>query len=297
MSVPKRPSRFRLDPAIRPEEYDLHLEPDLTNGTFRGEVRIELGLTAPRSAITLHAADMEVTRATVASKAEVQELRVKRQPADETVTLVARRPIDGRAVVSLEFTGRLGAHLRGLYAATADGQRYAFTQLEAADARRMLPCFDEPTFKARFRISVTTAEERRDLATAPSTASRSMATAVAPCISRRRRSCPPISSLSPSARSSASVRRLRFDGDPRVACARQGAPQRASRLEAAVQALSRLEDYFGIPYPYGKLDLVAVPDFEAGAMENAGAVFFRETLLLLDPADRVARRAASAPPR
>jgi len=55
-------------------------------------------------------------------------------------------------------------------------------------------------------------------------------------------------------------------------------------LEAAVEALRRLEEYFAIPYPYGKLDLVAVPDFEAGAMENAGAVFFRETLLLLDPA-------------
>src|SRR5947208_900293 len=55
-------------------------------------------------------------------------------------------------------------------------------------------------------------------------------------------------------------------------------------LEAAAEALRRLEDYFDIPYPYGKLDLVAVPDFEAGAMENAGAVFFRETLLLLDPA-------------
>ncbi len=91
-----------------------------------------------------------------ASKGEVQELRVKWQRADEAVTLVARRPLDGRAVVALEFTGRLGAHLRGFYGATADGRRYAFTQLEAADARRCFPCFDEPSFKARFRVSVTT---------------------------------------------------------------------------------------------------------------------------------------------
>ena len=139
MSAPKRPSRFRLDPAIRPEEYDLHLEPDLTNGTFRGEVRIELGLTAPRSAITLHAADLEVTRATVASKGEVQELRVKRQPADETVTLVARRPIDGRAIVSLEFTGKLGDHLRGLYAATADGQQLRVHAARGGRCPSLLP--------------------------------------------------------------------------------------------------------------------------------------------------------------
>jgi puromycin-sensitive aminopeptidase len=284
MSAPKRPSRFRLDPAIRPEEYDLHLEPDLTNGTFRGKVRIELGLTAPRSAITVHAADLEVTRATVASKGEVQELRVKRQRADEAVTLVARRPLHDRAVVSLEFTGRLGAHLRGFYAATADGRRYAFTQLEAADARRMFPCFDEPSFKARFRIAVTTTEDNAVISNGavdsdekhgdgrrtvhfvktPKLSTYLLALAVGP--------------LEPS-----SVRRL---GPTEIRVWHVPGKGRLSEfgLEAAVQALSRLEDYFDIPYPYGKLDLVAVPDFEAGAMENAGAVFFRETLLLLDPA-------------
>ncbi len=279
-----RPSRFRLDPAIRPEEYDLHLEPDLEAGTFRGEVRIELALHATRSAITLHAADLRITRATIASEGTVSELRVKRQPADETVTLVSRRELRGQAVLSLSFSGKLGVHLRGLYGATAEGRRYAFTQLEAADARRVLPCFDEPCFKARFRISVTTGEGnivvsngaieseeplgngRRTVrfAKTPKLSTYLLAIAVGPLEASR-------------------VHRL---GATEIRVWHVPGKGRLSEfgLEAAAQALSRLEAYFGIPYPYGKLDLVAVPDFEAGAMENAGAVFFRETLLLLDPA-------------
>jgi puromycin-sensitive aminopeptidase len=285
MPSPKRPSRFRLDPAVRPEEYDLHLEPDLRNGTFRGEVRIELTLTAPRSAITLHAADLEIVRATVASNGEAQALRVRRQPADETVTLVSPRKLDRRADIELTFRGRLGTHLRGLYAAaTSDGGLYAFTQLEAADARRMLPCFDEPSFKARFRISVTTVEDNAVISNGtvegeekhgdgrrtvrfvktPKLSTYLLALAVGP--------------LEPSP-----VRRL---GSTDIRVWHVPGKGRLSEFgsEAAAQALARLEDYFDIPYPYGKLDLVAVPDFEAGAMENAGAVFFRETLLLLDPA-------------
>jgi puromycin-sensitive aminopeptidase len=291
MPASKRPSRFRLDPAVRPEEYDLHLEPDLTSGTFHGKVRIELTLTAPRSAITLHAADLDVTRATVDSNGQVEALRIKRHRADETVTLVLRRKLDGRVVIALTFNGKLGTHLRGLYAATSDGRRYAFSQLEAADARRMLPCFDEPSFKARFRISVTTAgdnavisngavdgeEEHGDgrrsvhFAKTPKLSTYLLALAVGPL------EASPVRRLG-----STDIRAWHVPGKGRLT---------EFGLEAAAQALSRLEDYFDIPYPYGKLDLVAVPDFEAGAMENAGAVFFRETLLLLDPA------AASLPER
>ena len=107
------------------------------------------------------------------------------------------------------------------------------------------------------------------------------------CTSRPRHRSRPTWWPSPSARSKRprAVRVVPDDRDPRVARARKGRTSRDFALEAAARAcLERLEAYFDLPYPYEKLDLVAVPDFEFGAMENAGAVFFRETLLLVDPA-------------
>src|SRR5438128_309338 len=184
MPTARRPSRFRLPADVRPTRYDLHLEPDLEGGGFRGEVRIALRLARPRAEIVLHATEITIERAAALGGGREMPARVRLSRADETAALRFARPLAaGEATLALRFSGRLNQHLRGLYAASADGRLYAFSQ-----------------------------------------------------------------------------------------------------CEAAAEALGRLQDYFDIPYPYGKLDLVAVPDFEAGAMENAGAVFFRETLLLLDPA-------------
>src|SRR2546423_7783693 len=153
-----RPSRFRLDPAVRPTRYELDLEPDLEAGTFRGTVRIALEISRRRPAITLHAADLEVSGATIARDGSGERVRIKRRVADEAVTIVPRAKLAGPVSLELSFSGKLGAHLRGFYGATANGRRYAFTQLEAAAARRMFSCFDEPSFKARFRVSVIVAD-------------------------------------------------------------------------------------------------------------------------------------------
>ncbi len=284
MPKPKTPSRFRLDPAVRPTDYGLHLEPDLAAGTFRGRVAIDVQIERPRDAITLHAAELAVERAALSLDGTSRPVRVTRRPADETITLALPKKISGRATLDLSFRGDLGKHLRGFYAAAADGRRYAFTQLEAADARRMLPCFDEPSFKARYRIAVTardgeavisnSAIEREEpaengrrvvrFAPTPKLSTYLLALAVGP-----------LDASAPRKLGSTEIRTWHVPGKGHLT---------AFGLEAAAEALARLEAYFGIPYPYGKLDLVAVPDFEAGAMENAGAVFFRETLLLLDPA-------------
>ena len=281
---PKRPSRFRLPLDVRPREYDLHLAPDLAGGSFRGEVRIDVEVAKPRSTIALHSALLEIGEASIETSAGKQAARVKRIAADEVVTLTVRRRVSGSARLRLTFAGRLGEHLRGFYAATADGRRYAFTQLEAADARRVFPCFDEPSFKARYRVSVTVNPgdtvvsnspiEREEhgpdgrrlvrFAVTPPLSTYLLAIAVGPL--------------------EASPARLLGSTPIRVWHVPGKAHLTELGLEAAVESLRRLEEYFGIPYPYGKLDLVAVPDFEAGAMETAGAVFFRETLLLLDPA-------------
>ncbi|MFN8544283.1 MAG: M1 family metallopeptidase [Candidatus Binatia bacterium] len=284
MATPTGPSRLRLSPHVRPSEYDLFLEPDLERGRFRGVVRIRVTLARSVDAITLHAADLVVERATVEVGGVALRARTSLQPHDETVTLrPPRRIAAGDATLELRFRGRLNRHLRGFYAASAGGKAYAFTQCEAADCRRVMPCFDEPAFKAAFRIAVHARAgdtvlsngpvEREEpvpggrivrFSPTPPLSTYLLAIAVGPLESS------PVRRLGPT-----EIRVWHVPGKGHLA---------AFGLEAAAESLRRLEDYFAIAYPYGKLDLVAVPDFEAGAMENAGAVFFRETLLLVDEA-------------
>ena len=284
MAKKKRPSTFRLDPAVRPSHYALDLDIDLDAGTFRGDVTIDLEIAKPRGEITLHAVDLAIESAALAADGESRPLRVRPRPQDEAVTLRLAKRARGRAGMSIRFSGKLGTHLRGLYAASADGRPYAFTQLEAADCRRLMPCFDEPSFKARYTIAVVVRDgdsavsnspiEREEplgegrrrvhFATTPLLSTYLLALGVGPLEASAERRC-----------GDTPIRVWHVPGKGHLA---------DFGSEAAAEALARLEDYFGIPYPYGKLDLVAVPDFEAGAMENAGAVFFRETLLLLDPA-------------
>ncbi|MGH7803922.1 MAG: M1 family metallopeptidase, partial [Candidatus Binatia bacterium] len=265
--------------------YDLHLEPDLDAGTFRGELSLTVRLERPLRTIELHAADLEIDEVAVRIWGDRYPGKAKLRPDDEVVELsFARELPSGRVTLVIRYHGELGEQLRGFYKASADGRRYAFTQFEAADARRMLPCFDEPCFKARFRLSVTAAAdlavvsnspvEREDSAgngrrtvhfeLTPPLSTYLLALAVGPLEASQVRMC-----------GATPIRVWHVPGKGDLV---------DFSLEAAAESLRRLEDYFAIPYPYGKLDLVAVPDFEAGAMENAGAVFFRETLLLLDPA-------------
>ncbi|TMA34632.1 MAG: M1 family peptidase, partial [Deltaproteobacteria bacterium] len=156
MPKTERPSRFRLPPDVRPREYDIHLEIDLDAGRFRGEVQIAVGLERTRREIVLHAAELKVERAAARLGGDEVPARLGADAAHQTVTLRFPRALPaGEARLVLRFAGRLNEHLRGLYAASADGHRYAFSQCEAADARRIFPCFDEPAFKARFRLAVT----------------------------------------------------------------------------------------------------------------------------------------------
>src|SRR5438309_2800094 len=284
MPKTERPSRFRLPTDVRPRDYEIRLEPDLEAGRFRGEVDIAVGVERKRQEVVLHAAELKVERATGHADGVETTARVRADADAQTVTLRFPRPLPaGDARLRLRFSGRLNQHLRGLYAASADGRRYAFSQCEAADARRIFPCFDEPAFKARFRLAVTVPDGLRAVSNSPIEAEHDgpdghvIRFAPTPLLSTY------LFALAVGPLEASAERRL---GDVPIRIWHVPGKGRLTELglEAAAEALRRLEDYFDIPYPYGKLDLVAVPDFEAGAMENAGAVFFRETLLLLDPA-------------
>jgi puromycin-sensitive aminopeptidase len=200
----------------------------------------------------------------------------------ETLTLTFTEELPaGVVVVRISYRGSFSPGLRGLYRAGS----IAVTQFESADARRVFPCFDEPAFKAVWRLRVSGVPNQ--------------AIAISNGIVTRdendgrggRRvsfaATPPLSSylvaviVGPLAPSPVTMARD-------VSICTWTTPEKqqltAFPQEVAAAVLPRLEDYFGLPYPFGKLDQIGVPDFEAGAMENAGAVTFREVALLADPA-------------
>jgi puromycin-sensitive aminopeptidase len=279
---------FRLSTDVQPIEYRVDLSVEPARGTFGGEVLIRLDLARPRQAIELHAADIQVRTATLASPegaGPTARGRIVRHPERETVEIrLPRRVGAGQWTLRLRFAGRLQEGLRGLYGVRVDGDAYAFTQLEAADARRFFPCFDEPAFKARFTFRVTTDATYTVLSnSAPATIQQQEGNRTTVEFGPTPKLSTYLCALAVGALESSAPRHL--GSTPiRVWHVPGKGHLTDLALDAAVATLTRLEQYFDLPYPYDKLDLVAVPDFEAGAMENAGAVFFRETLLLADPA-------------
>jgi len=280
-----RTKPFRLSPDVVPSDVDLKLELDPSRSDrYRGEVAIEVDVARGRRRIELHAVGLRVGRARVVAGERALRARVVPHPERQMIALELPEPLArGRARIELAFAGRLRRDLSGLYAASSGERRLAFTQLEPAEARKLLPCFDEPSMKARWQISLTTGEANEVVSNSPierversGDGTKTVHFARTPRLSSYLLALA-VGELVASRTERAGATEIRvFHLPGKQALVEFG-------LEAARETLLRLERYFDLPYPYAKLDLVAVPDFEFGAMENAGAVFFRETLLLLDP--------------
>jgi puromycin-sensitive aminopeptidase len=275
---------FRLPGDVRPRHYALHVELDPERGKrFRGEVTIELEVKRVLRAFELHAVGLKVSSARIEARGRRQRASVSEVAAHETVRVQTPQPLEkGRATLSLRFSGKLRNDLRGLYFASSGDHGYAFTQLEDTDARRFFPCFDEPSFKARFDVEVTTAREHAVIANGAI-----VSTARLKDGRKRVRfaTTPPLSTyLLALAVGDLRASHVTKAGQTPIRVWHVPGREKLTTLarREARDCLLALERYFGVPYPYGKLDLVAVPDFGFGAMENAGAVFFRETLLLVD---------------
>jgi aminopeptidase N len=274
----------RLSGAVVPEHYTLWFAPDLAKATFRGRETIRVQLKSPATAITLHAAEIEFVEAIIDAAGTTQTARVALDAKAETATLTVPRQIPaGPAAIRITYNGILNDKLRGFYLSKANGRSYAVTQMEPTDGRRAFPSFDEPIYKATFDVSlmidqgdtaISNGAQLSDtpgpepgkhtvtFATTPKMSTYLVAMIVGDFVCR--------SGMS--------------DGTPIRACS---TPDKIGltrfALEAAEQQLAFFNAYFDIKYPFGKLDIIAVPDFAAGAMENAGAITFRERLLLVDP--------------
>src|SRR5262245_37568063 len=273
----------RLPLGVTPEHYTLWLAPDLDKATFRGKATITVDVAAPASSITMHAAEIEFGEVTIASGVQSQRAAVTLNPQAETATFRVPRAIpQGKATVDITYTGILNDQLRGFYLSRANGRKYAVSQMEATDARCAFPSFDEPSYKATFAVTLmidagdTAISNGRQVSDTPGPEPGKHTVVFAPT--------PKMSSYLVALLVGDFVCRSGAAGATpiRVCSTPDKHALTAFALKAAEQEVAFFSDYFGIPYPYEKLDIIGVPDFAAGAMENAGAITFRERLLLAD---------------
>jgi len=281
----------RLPTTVVPEKYTLTLEPDLKAFTFEGREEVTVRIRSPVKRISLNAVELKVQEAAVKPAQDgALAANILHDEKAQRVHLVFPRTIPrGTATLSLRFTGLLNDKLAGFYRskyAMADGRTgiMAATQFEATDARRAFPCWDEPSAKATFELSLMVPKEWAAVSNTP---------------------------IVEEKRLGKGKRLVRFAETPRMSTyllvfilgpleALEGKTRTGTRigvwalpdriqhgrwgLENASRILDYLNEYYGIPYPLEKLDHIALQDFASGAMENWGAVTYREQILLFDPA-------------
>ena len=287
---------YRLPTNVRPLKYDLTLTPGLKSSTFHGEESIQIRIVEPTSRITLNAAELEITHGSVAFK-DGPILKAKEIHTDaeaETASFHFGKDLPrGNATLSVGFTGRLNDQLRGFYrcqytSSTGAEQYLAVTQFEATDARRAFPCWDEPAAKATFAVTLVIPWDLTAISNAPvqkeiplDNGTKTVHFAETPRMSTYLLAfvVGDLASVEERAPNGALVR---------VWTTRGKEEQGRFALENAVKLLDFLTRYFNIPYPLEKLDHIAIPDFAAGAMENWGAITYRETALLYDPENSAA---------
>jgi aminopeptidase N/puromycin-sensitive aminopeptidase len=273
----------QLPHTVVPDRYELKFTPDMQAARFGGEELIEVRVLRPTASVVLNALEITFQDVTITAKGKTQKAKVTPDKQNEMATLTVASPIPaGPAQIRIRYTGVLNDRLRGFYLAKAQGHRYAVTQFEATDARRAFPSFDEPAYKAVFDVSVVAPKADTAISNGrmisdqpgPGANQHTMRFATSPKMSTY---------LVALLVGEFDCIQGGADGVPMRVCTPPGKQEMGRfALSASENVLKFYNRYFGIKYPFGKLDHIAIPDFEAGAMENIGAITYRDVALLTD---------------
>lgn len=286
-------SRLRLPKYIIPRHYHLLLHPNLTSLTFTGSVQIQIDVQNNTNWVVLHSKGLQISKATILDQnlahLSDQVLPVLHNPSHEQIGIFSPRVLSSgqKYFLYIEYEAELAEGFYGFYKSTyrtSTGERtLASTHFEPTSARMAFPCFDEPSFKAHFSVRIRRSPEYISLSNMPvvqtvdingglledqfaeSVKMSTYLVAFVVC---------DFKSVTATTSSGVQVS---------IYAAPEKWQQTHYALEVAVKMLDFYEEYFNIPYPLPKQDLIAIPDFEAGAMENWGLTTYRETSLLFDP--------------
>jgi len=271
---------------IKPVNYSLEFEPNLRNFTFNGKETIEIKISKPTKIISLNASELKIKKCHIIWQGRTVKATSKIDEKNELLTIHLSQKINDSAQLCLEFIGILNDRLLGFYKSEykdARGKKkyLATTQFEAADARRAFPCWDEPEAKATFDISIITDNNLTAISNMPVISKKKIGGRYRYKFSRT-----PIMSTY---LIYLGVGEFEFLTSKlgkilvRIVTTKGNKSKGKLALDFTKKFLRSYEKYFGIKYPLPKLDMIAVPDFASGAMENWGAITFRETILLYDP--------------
>ena len=281
---------YRLPETATPERYVIRLTPDLIHFTFTGEETVTITAHEATRTLVLNACELTIQQVALADETGASQAgrATLDEPNERAVLEFPQLISPGRYALRITFAGILNDKLRGFYRSTykdGSGQDVilASTQFESTDARRAFPCWDEPAAKAVFQATLVIDEELTAISNTavvsedPLPGTGKKAVVFADTI---KMSTYLVAFIVGEFEASEAVH---IDGKPLRVWAVPG-KQHLTAFGRAIGAASLqfFSDYYGRPYPGDKLDLIAIPDFAAGAMENLGAITFRETALLID---------------
>ena len=270
---------------VIPINYQLTFEPDLKKFTFIGSETISIDCKKTTKVIVMHCAELKIHSCHVKCNDEIIQSAPKIAEKNEQLQIFLGKKIKGKATINLEFEGILNDRLLGFYRSqykqNGKTKYLATSQFEAADARRAFPCWDEPEAKATFDISIIADNKFTAISNMPVKSKKKIGSKTIYQFAQT----PIVSTyliylaVGEFEYLSGNVGKIQI----RVITTKGNKSKGKFSLNLGKKLLTSYEKYFGITYPLPKLDLIAVPDFAAGAMENWGAITFRETILLYDP--------------
>jgi tricorn protease interacting factor F2/3 len=276
---------------VRPILYTLDFMPNLKTFRYSASESIRAFVSKKTRGIALNAKELQIKKAAVVSGAKEQGAKVRYDDRLERIMLSFPDPVSGEIEIRIEFTGihndKMYGFYRSMYRSKGKAKYILSSQFEAANARNAFPCFDEPEFKAVFRVSMTVEKGLDCISNMPA----AKTTDLGKGMKRVQFHPTPIMSsyllylgvgnydYAHGKAASIRVRVITTPGNGRLA---------RLPMKYAIDSIKFYEKYFGIRYPLPKVDFLAIPDFAAGAMENWGAITFREAELLINEQSAVA---------